>query len=89
MGDKLEIVFKNSCPFSNTVHVLGLPYDKKAEGAPHVDGSTVIKANIKRAGSSQKIPLILRSRTSCTRSTGFVYGNGPMPTMRQGDEVRW
>lgn len=41
VGDKVDIVFKNSCAFGNTVHVHGFEYDKSSEGAPYQDGTTL------------------------------------------------
>lgn len=40
VGDRVVIHYKNSCSFANSVHVHGLRYDKKSEGAPYNDGTT-------------------------------------------------
>ena len=40
VGDRVEVVYKNDCSFANTIHVHGLEYDKKNEGAPYQDGTS-------------------------------------------------
>jgi FtsP/CotA-like multicopper oxidase with cupredoxin domain len=37
VGDKITVVFRNSCPFPASIHVHGLFYSKASEGAPYRD----------------------------------------------------
>lgn len=39
VGDRIEVVYRNSCSFRNSVHAHGLFYEKGSEGAPHDDGT--------------------------------------------------
>lgn len=39
VGDTVEVVFRNTCPFPASVHPHGLRYDKANEGATYNDGS--------------------------------------------------
>ncbi len=38
--ETIKIYYKNTCSFSNSIHVHGLKYDKTSEGAPYNDQST-------------------------------------------------
>jgi hephaestin len=40
VGDKIKVVFRNSCPFPTSIHVHGLLYTKANEGAPYRDHTT-------------------------------------------------
>lgn len=44
VGDRVRIVFKNNFTKPLSVHVHGLFYDKKSEGAPYADGTSGDKA---------------------------------------------
>jgi hypothetical protein len=39
VGDRVEIEYKNTCSFGNSIHVHGFTYDKSSEGARYVDGT--------------------------------------------------
>lgn len=39
VGDEVKVVFKNNCTIDASIHVHGLRYDKKNEGAEYSDGS--------------------------------------------------
>ncbi|HEU0088173.1 MAG TPA: multicopper oxidase domain-containing protein [Pseudonocardiaceae bacterium] len=39
VGDRVDIVFKNNLDHPASIHMHGLEYDKKDEGAPYVDGA--------------------------------------------------
>jgi manganese oxidase len=39
VGDRVKIVFRNNCSFSDSIHMHGLKYDKASEGAPYNDGT--------------------------------------------------
>ena len=39
VGDKVDVVFRNSCSIPASVHVHGLLYNKASEGAPYNDGT--------------------------------------------------
>jgi manganese oxidase len=40
VGDTIKVVFRNECPFPDSIHVHGLLYDKNSEGAPYNDGTS-------------------------------------------------
>jgi FtsP/CotA-like multicopper oxidase with cupredoxin domain len=39
VGDTIEVVFRNACPFPTGMHPHGVFYDKSSEGAPYPDGT--------------------------------------------------
>jgi len=39
VGDTIEVVFRNTCPFPTSMHPHGVFYDKSSEGAPYGDGT--------------------------------------------------
>ena len=40
VGDTIKVVFRNTCPFSTSVHPHGVFYLKDSEGAPYDDGTS-------------------------------------------------
>jgi len=40
VGDTIRVVFRNRCPFPNSVHPHGVFYAKNSEGAPYNDGTS-------------------------------------------------
>jgi manganese oxidase len=52
VGDRVQIDFKNSCRFDDTVHVHGLEYDKASEGAPYQDGTNLKADDDVKPGTS-------------------------------------
>jgi FtsP/CotA-like multicopper oxidase with cupredoxin domain len=39
VGDTIDVVFRNTCPFPASMHPHGLLYQKSSEGAPYADGT--------------------------------------------------
>jgi FtsP/CotA-like multicopper oxidase with cupredoxin domain len=40
VGDQIQVVFRNRCPFPASIHPHGVFYAKNAEGAPYSDGTS-------------------------------------------------
>jgi hephaestin len=40
VGDTIQVVFRNRCPFRTSVHPHGVFYEKDSEGAPYADGTS-------------------------------------------------
>ncbi len=45
VGDVVHVVFRNTVRFPTSIHVHGLLYDKRSEGAPYEDGTSGEKSN--------------------------------------------
>ena len=45
VGDTVHVVFRNTVRFPTSIHVHGLLYDKRSEGAPYADGTSGEQTN--------------------------------------------